>query len=406
IAPGAELFFASSSGRFTPEVADRDRAIAISELFDAGVDIIVDDGPAANAPFFRSGSSATRAAEAVEAGIAYIAAAGDAGSESWEGPLTLFEQAPGLLLHDFNTGASFRDIILRVVIPRFTTATVIVQWDQPTGAEADDPRGLSDLDAFLFRDLTGGQVDASTMDQRGLFGTAEPPVEIVTYENFEDAREEFALTIMHAGGNTDPKTLKVIVVNGWIDDDADTNSPTIFGQAASADVFTVGAAPFFTDAVRPSSSRGPARLFRDVEGNPIDLVVPKPDAVATDEVNNTFFGSDSSADEDRSPNFVGSAAAAAHAAGVAALGLELAEARGSGLEPRSLYDLMRRTTRPSSPSTSSPFASGTGLLDASVLLRTIDSGSCGFADLVEPFGVISQLDVAEFVRLFFLDDRL
>lgn len=76
----------------------------------------------------------------------------------------------------------------------------------------------------------------------------------------------------------------------------------------------------------------------DRNGNRATEVRQKPDIVAPDGGNTTFFGTDTNEDNDDQPNFFGTSAAAPHAAAVAALMLDLFP----GLTPFRLYDILQK----------------------------------------------------------------
>src|SRR5262249_44109593 len=98
------------------------------------------------------------------------------------------------------------------------------------------------------------------------------------------------------------------------------NAPAVVPHAAATGALAVGAIPYF-DQTNPeaNSSRGPETILFDEMDNPITPQVRQvPQVAAIDGVNNTFFGT-SDTDGDGHPNFFGTSAAAAHAAGVAAL---------------------------------------------------------------------------------------
>ena len=133
-------------------------------------------------------------------------------------------------------------------------------------------------------------------------------------------------------------------------------SAQIYGHAAAAGVAAVGAvfygeidtggafmAPEEVINVEPFSARGgEIPIAIDAHGQRLaggPVLRFKPDLVAPDGVNTTFFGRDSPYDDDSYPNFFGSSAAAPHAAAVAAL---LRQAVPS-LTPHALLDVLRNT---------------------------------------------------------------
>src|SRR5262249_40499664 len=95
----------------------------------------------------------------------------------------------------------------------------------------------------------------------------------------------------------------------------------------------------FACALGTFSSAGPTPILFDTGGK--RLVTPqirlKPEIVAPDGTDTTFFGRD--VDADRFPNFFGTSAAAPHAAAVAALMLQSAPTTA----PETVYDILETT---------------------------------------------------------------
>jgi subtilisin family serine protease len=129
-----------------------------------------------------------------------------------------------------------------------------------------------------------------------------------------------------------PATLikTVLFGDGFSINEYQTDSSTLYGHANAAGAESVGAA-FFLDTPEWGMSPPILESFSSAGGTPIlfgpmgtPLTVPevrlKPEIVAVDGVNTSFFYEDEVGD--MNPDFFGTSAAAAHAAGVAALMLE------------------------------------------------------------------------------------
>ena len=158
----------------------------------------------------------------------------------------------------------------------------------------------------------------------------------------------------------------------------DTASSTIYGHANAAGAEAVGAA-FYLDTpefgtapplLEPFSSAGPTPIFFDTSGlstldiNGLPIERQKPEIIAPDGTNTTFFGFD--VEPDGFPNFFGTSAAAPHAAAVAALMLEAA----GPLTPAAVYAALEGTAidmdDPATPGfdVGFDFGTGFGLIDA------------------------------------------
>jgi hypothetical protein len=145
-----------------------------------------------------------------------------------------------------------------------------------------------------------------------------------------------------------------------------TNSSTIVGHANALSAEAVGAARYDNTprfgidppVVRSYSSAGPTHVRFDVLGNPSFSTRNKPDIVAPDGTNTTFFGSDF--DGDGFPNFSGTSAAAPHAAAVAALLRDF----DLNLTPAQIYSALESTAidmnDPSTAGFDTGFDFGTG----------------------------------------------
>ncbi len=168
-----------------------------------------------------------------------------------------------------------------------------------------------------------------------------------------------------------------------------TDSGTLFGHSNADGAEAVGAAFYFDTPpfgtappiLEGFSSAGPQPILFDLADMPIpDPMRMKPEIVAPDKANTTFFGSDiddpgDGSDDDMFPNFEGTSAAAPHAAGVAALMLEAVPA----LTPSAIYTTLEMTAidmdDPFTPGFDMGFDFGTGfgLIDALIVVDALGS---------------------------------
>src|SRR4030095_922516 len=154
------------------------------------------------------------------------------------------------------------------------------------------------------------------------------------------------MIVKHSGA--DPGLIKYVYFGSAVINEFDTQSSTIFGHANAVGAEAVGAARYsntpafsvFPPILESFSSSGATPILFDRLGNRLSTPDPrsqKPEIVAPDGVDTTFFGSDT--DGTGFPNFFGTSAAAPHAAGVAAL---LLQAEPS-LTPLQLYQRLENT---------------------------------------------------------------
>ena len=220
-----------------------------------------------------------------------------------------------------------------------------LQWDSPAASVSPGaPGSPNDLDVYVFN-AAGTQVVAGSI----LDNINGDPIEVFSFVNNTGVTADFNIMITNFEG-ANPGFIKYVLFGfgGTIQEFA-TNSGTIYGHANANGAEAVGAAAYFQTpgfGVSPPvlefySSSGTTPVLFDLAGNPLPTPDPradKPEIVAPDGVDTTFFGS---FDIDRNgfPNFFGTSAAAPHAAAVAAL---LLQARPD-LTPTKLYRSLENT---------------------------------------------------------------
>jgi subtilisin family serine protease len=304
LAPGATLLFAS--GIDSPLAFVQ----AVECLTAAGAQVIVDDLGFFGEPYFEDGDLADAVRAAVQAGVSYHTAAGNAALVHYAAP---FVDSPQSRFHNFSTTGGV-DNTNAVSIPPGGSLLCVLQWDDPFGAAGDD----YDL---LLVDQDRSVVAAGDNVQNG----DDDPIEIVVANNTGGAPEVAGLVIERARGAT--RNLDLFCVRDVDGMEYSTPGASIFGHAAVSEAVTVAAidvADASLATVERFSSQGPARLtFPPVER-------PKPDVAAFDGVRTTVPGF---------APFFGTSAAAPHVAAVAALMLE----RNPTLTPQAIQATLRDT---------------------------------------------------------------
>lgn len=350
VAPGAELAFATG---FSTQA---DFAAAIGNLAQAGADVIVDDLVYLDEPFYQDGIVAQAADAVVADGVAYFSAAGNSGTNAYESSFSQSGQTLAVETifgvrelegHDFDPGMG-TDIFQEISIPVGATVRFSLQWDDPFASLSSDPAIAADSDLdILLLSSDNTQAVAGSVD----FNFDRDPVEVFLFENDGSLGTEFNLFI---GRRTDrpnpaPGQFKYITFGNTDIEEFATNSPTLFGHANAEGAQAVGAAfydqtpEFGTNPPRVESfsALGGTPILFDSQGNRLQTpdTRAKPEIVAPDGTNTTFFGTDIGTDSDSSPNFFGTSAAAPHAAAVAALMLEAVP----DATPTEIYDAMQTT---------------------------------------------------------------
>lgn len=375
VAPGAALAFATASG------GQANFANNILALRANGARVIVDDVFYFAEPMFQDGIIAQAVDTVVGQGAAYFSAAGNDARLSYESGFragTVFTdgQFPnffGGTAHNFDPSGPL-DHFQRITIPHNSSLLIILQWDSPTASACVGcPGSPNDVDVYLF-DATATQVVGAALSDN-MNGN---PIEILEFTN-TGPTADFNLMIVNFAGPL-PGFLKYIQLgSGDVTiQEFNTASGTVFGHANAHGAETVGAAPWFSTpafgvnppVLEPFSSAGGTPIFFDIAGNRFASPVfrQKPEIVAPDGANTTFFSSDIPEDADTFPNFFGTSAAAPHAAAVAALLLE----KQPSITPTGIYSTMESTALDMGPP-GFDFDSGSGLLQADAALQLLDS---------------------------------
>ena len=382
VAPGANQMFHSAFN------SPADFASGITELVNCGADIIVDDVFWTNQPFFQDGVIAAAAQDAVDAGVHFFSAAGNDATfgiqdfYSDSDPIDNMKMVPdGKDFHDFGAGDRFAEITVPAGCDLFSN----LQWAEPFGG------AVTDMDLYLLDTATdpesvmpSSNILASSTTRQGC-GTVPvtpngDPDESLAYNNTGSSANTVFLAIdqyCSPSPETSPE-LRIINISFncsstsqfWDFEDGETGEssifvdPQIFGHPAAKGVNAVGAIFFIEMEGAPgflpgqidgpsnefnveafSSKGGDLPFYFDKNGTPLPSVEMrhKPEIVAPDGGDTTFFGSDfnpDSVEPGDDPNFFGTSSSAPNAAAVAAL---LEEITNKNLTPKAMKELLKQT---------------------------------------------------------------
>jgi subtilase family protein len=357
-------------------------AQGIIDLANAGARVIIDDVIYFFEPMFQDGIVAQAVDTVAARGVAYFSAAGNEARRSYEDgfrPGAIF--APGAFpsvpgapafrggqTHDFDPGAG-EDHFQHITVPGLTSVSIAFQWDQPFFSVSGPPGSASDYDIYLFDDPPTTILDASTASNVGA-----DPAEVISVVNTGLAPVAANIMIVKVAGPSAGKLKYVINPRTVTIDEFATNSSTIWGHANAAGAMAVGAAfwantpPFGVTppVLEPFSSAGGTPILFQTNGTPTLVTRQKPEIVAPDGGNTTFFGQDIGADPDTFPNFFGTSGSAPHAAGVGALMWQ----RNPGLGPPAMRSLLE-TTAVDMGTAGFDFDTGFGLVQAAAALAGV-----------------------------------
>jgi hypothetical protein len=368
VAPGASQAFHSAFN------GQADFANGIIELASvANADIINDDVIYFAEPMFQDGIVAQAVDSVKGMGVAYFSAAGNAARDSYEDSFRdsgVAGYSPGSTRHDFDAGTG-TDSLQQVTIAGNTQIIIVLQWDDPYFSVSGSPGADTDMDIILYSKqgvaLAGGIANNIGGD----------PVEIFGYTTPNGPSRQYQIAIEHVSGPL-PSRIKYVFYGNMTIDQFATNSATSYGHPAAAGGQAVGAARYDATpafGVSPPeleyfSSAGGIDILFDTAGNPLSDTRQKPEIVAPDGGDNTFFGGDY--EGNGTPNFFGTSAATPHAAGLAALLKQL----DPSLSPDALYNTLQ-TTAIDMGIAGVDADSGHGLLQADLALTSLDGDADG-----------------------------
>ncbi|PPC92326.1 MAG: hypothetical protein CTY34_00115 [Methylobacter sp.] len=366
----------------------------------ANSDIIVDDLIYLDEPMFQDGIIAQAVDQVVNAGAKYFSSAGNETRESYQQNFRasgLVESIFGGELHDFDSGAGV-DVYQRITVPP-GISSISFQWSEPFFSVSGSPGSASDYDIWICTSDTQ-PVDSANCPFQGPFANVGgDPVELVAVDGGQSGATLYLAMSKFTG--TANNFLKYIIFNpSVVINEYATNSSTLFGHANSEGAEAVGAAAYNQTpafGVSPPilesfSSAGGTQILFDITGAAITaLTRQKPEIVAPDGGNTTFFFSDSTIDADNLPNFFGTSAAAPHAAAVAALILEANGGTASAI-PSAIYTALENTALDMNTS-GFDFDSGYGFIQAdAAVIRLADPDGDAVLNRIEITGCSSEID--------------
>ncbi len=352
VAPGASLAFATA---FAGQASFASNIVALKNQ---GTKVIVDDVIYFAEPMFQDGIIARAVDSVVSEGVTYFSSAGNAARQSYQSAFRAGDFFPSAAIpstvgapaflggtaHNFDSGAA-KDHFQSLTIPPGTTLIVSLQWDSPYFSVSGAPGTQNNLDLYVLDSSAMVILAGTTLNNIG-----GDPIELFGTTNNGTSAIDVNLMIVNRSG-PNPSVLKYVYFFSGLApaiNEHNTQSSTVFGHANARGAVAVGAAAYFNTTqfgVSPPvlnsfSSRGGTPVMFDLAGNRLAVADPragKPEIVAPDGTDTTFFGTD--IDGNGFPNFFGTSAAAPHAAAVAALARQLRPSSG----PAEVYALLENS---------------------------------------------------------------
>jgi hypothetical protein len=354
VAPGSSLAFATAFG------GQANFANNIVALRNSGAKVIVDDVIYPAEPMFQDGIIAQAVDSVVGSGVSYFSSAGNNGRNAYSsafrpGPVFgagTFPSTPGAPFFFGGTAHNFSDsgtdVFQRITLPNGAGFTMSFQWDSPSFSVSGAPGSSNDLDIYILNADATQVLAGSALGNVAASGGNGDPIEAFAFVNTTGATADFNIMITRFEGPNPGRMKYVLFGFGGAIQEFATNSGTLYGHANAGGAAAVGAARYSNTpafGISPPllesfSSSGTTPVLFGAAGNRLatpDLRSRKPEIVAPDGADTTFFGTDT--DLNGFPNFFGTSAAAPHAAAMAALLLQVKP----GLSPAEVYASLENT---------------------------------------------------------------
>jgi hypothetical protein len=344
IAPEAEMLFFSGANGMANTI------YGLRQFYDEQVNLIVDDSALHLETYFQDGPINQVIEQLSQNGIIYVTAAGNSARNAYQSVYRdVYDPHLDIHAHDFDPGEGV-DVFQAFTLEPGSVMQLELQWADPAYSVSGPPGAATDLDMFIVNGEGTEILETATQ-----INTGRDPSETIQFANPESSEQKnFNILITKASGPS-PRVFKYIIqgrFNGKVIEYTG-NRGTITGRSNSAQAITVGAASYDQTpafgAMSPmlqffSSAGGDTAIWFDSKGNRLAQPVyrQKPEVVAPDNNNTTFFQFDRPEidyDNDGLPNFLGTSAAAPHAAGLIALLLQV----NPELQPDDIKHILQKT---------------------------------------------------------------
>lgn len=309
VAPGAELAF--TTGVLSP----RDMAMGITNLANAGCDVMVDDITYPLAPFFGDNEISDAIQSFVsQPGKSYITTSGNFANNGYQNVFTATGSVPvtNFIPAGSDTRAHLYDPLTQDYTQKIQVEAgiymIVLQWDEEMASQENSTGAVTDLDIYLVNDAGDLIVGNNRPNEFG------DPTEVLVFQ--ATAQGEANIMITSANGPPPPGLAFRYIAfrsDGLQFMEYGSGAPTVSGHAMAEAAITVGAVDYRvvgSPAVEQFSSY--AGLLSNDDLTMVDLVAP-------DGVNTNVGSIGTDIEPDGFPNFFGTSAAAPHAAGAIAL---------------------------------------------------------------------------------------